>query len=325
MKNIIRLLVFSIALTWLTGCEDEVTSFSYDTTRISMIVADNANLSKLNEANKRTEIYDLLLEEGPFTLLAPSDDAFGSLNVNSTGLTRLTRIMEYHVLNGRYDFHKIPFQFNQEVRSHTGGKMFVTRWIKDVDTVITINGAIVTPIQKDASNGKIQVINRLLEPYLFDYLSDAVNNEYELTLFNHILQRLPEVKRLLAQPGAYTVYAPTNTAMTSYGLSTLEIINERPIEELEKIARYHIVPDRRFVYDYILTTPTKGNPSKVTTMETMLGGDNLSVNLIFNSGKRVYDKITLTAVRSTKDTNLTRENILAGNGVLHIIDNVLLN
>ncbi|OYD46360.1 hypothetical protein CHU00_06630 [Sphingobacterium cellulitidis] len=324
MQNVIKYLLIAVCFAVFTACEDDETnSYSFDASLISMIISDNANLSKLSAANRRTELYDMLLQEGPFTQLAPSDDAF-LIDVNSTGLGRLTKIMQYHVLNGVYDFTKIPFQFNQEIYSYTGGKMFVTKWVKAPDTVITINGSIVTPVMKDASNGKIQVINRLLEPYLFDYLSDAVRNEYDITLFNQVLERVPGVKSLLKAPGAYTIYAPSNEAMVKHGYSTLEIINEKPVEELEKLLKYHIVPDRRFVYDYVLTTPTNGN-SNVTTTETMLNGDNLTVTLVFNSGTGLYDKIRLLGIRNSAQTNLIRENVLAGNGVLHVIDQVLLN
>ena len=324
MQNIIKYLLIVSCFSLLVACEKaETNRYSYDANLISMIVSDNANLSQLDAANKRTELYDMLLQEGPFTQLAPSDDAF-TADVNTMGLNRLTNIMQYHVLNGVYDFNKLPFQFNQEIYSYTGGKMFVTKWTKGVDTVITINGAIITPVMKDAKNGKIQVINRVLEPYLFDYLSEAVNNEYDITLFNQVLERVPAVRSLLQNQGAYTIYAPNNAAMVSYGYSTLEIINEKPVEELERLARYHIVPDRRFVYDYVLTTPTSGN-ANVTTTETMLNGDNLTLTLVYNSGTGTYNKITLLGTRNTTQTNLTRENILAGNGVLHIIDQVLLH
>lgn len=324
MQNLIKYIYIAVLFVGTVACEKEETNrYSYDANLISMIISDNANLSKLNAANKRTELYDMLLGDGPFTQLAPSDDAF-IIDVNETGLNRLTKITQYHVLNGVYDFDKIPFQFNQEIYSYTGGKMFVTKWVKDVDTVITINGSIVTPVKKDANNGKIQVINRLLEPYLFDYLSDAVSNEYDITLFNHVLKRVPAVKSLLGKPGAYTIYAPNNQAMVKQGYGTLEAINEKPVEELERLLRYHIVPDRRFVYDYVLTTPTTDN-ADVNTTETMLNGDNLTVTLVFNSGTGLYDKITLLGIRNSTATNLTRQNVLTGNGVLHIVDQVLLN
>jgi len=324
MQNIIKYVLIATCFLACSACEKEDTNhYSYDANLISMIIADNANLSKLNAANKRTELYDMLLQKGPFTQLAPSDDAF-KVDVNLVGLNRLTKIMRYHVLNGVYDFNKIPFQFNQEIYSYTGGKMFVTKWVKDRDTVLTINGAIVTPVMKNANNGKIQVINRLLEPYLFDYLSDAVKNEYDITLFNQALERVPAIKNLLQKTGAYTVFAPNNAAMIKQGYGTLEIINKKPVDELERLLRYHIVPDRRFLYDYVLTTPTDGN-TNVKTTETMLDGDNLTVTLVFNIGTGLYNTITLLGTRNATETNLIRENVLAGNGVLHIIDQVLLN
>ncbi len=310
----------------LTACsEDTSSTYSYDANLISMIVADNANLSLLNVANKRTGAYELLLEKGPYTLLAPSDAAFSlagytaSADVNTIGLSKLTKIMSYHVLDGVYDLNKLPFIFNQEIHAHDGGKLFVTRWIKGQDTIITVNGATVKPTLKKATNGNLQVIDHLLEPYLFDYLNDALSNESDLTLFYQAIHRT-KFQQLLSQPGIYTIYAPDNAAMVAYGLSSLQLINEKSVDELEELVSYHIVPDRRFVYDYILTT------TGTQTSETMLNGDNVSVILLKDqttSGS--YTGIKIQGIRNTSASNLTRENMLAGNGVLHIIDQVLLN
>ena len=307
----------------LTACDDDTSStYSYDANLISMIVADNANLSLLNDANERTGTYELLLEKGPYTLLAPSDAAFnlaGYTEVNTIGLSKLTKMMNYHVLDGAYDLNKLPFLFNQEIHAHNGGKLFVTRWVKGQDTIITVNGATVKPTLKKATNGNLQVIDHLLEPYLFDYLNDALSNESDLTLFYQAIHRT-KFQQLLSQPGTYTIYAPDNAAMVAYGLSSLQLINEKSVDELEELVSYHIVPDRRFVYDYILTT------TGTQTSETMLNGDNVSVTLLKDettSGS--YNGIAIQGIRNTSRSNLTRENILAGNGVLHIIDQVLLN
>ncbi|MBD8387755.1 fasciclin domain-containing protein [Dysgonomonas sp. BGC7] len=306
----------------LASCDDDESTYSYDANLISMIVADNINLSKLNTAATRTGIYDLLLESGPYTLLAPSDAAFGlsGTDPSSAGQTRLTKVISYHVLNGIYELDKLPFLFNQEITSQDGGKLFVTHWVRNQDTITTVNGAPISTYKMRASNGNIQVIDRLLEPYEFDYLSDAISNETELTLFNQALQKT-DLLGQLSKEGAYTVYAPNNAAMITYGLSTIESINGKSKDELEKLLRYHIVPDRRFVYDYILTT-LAGN----VTAETMVNGDNVAVTLIPDANvPGTFKGITLLGTNNTKAINLKRENILTGNGVLHIIDNVLLN
>ena len=310
----------------LTACSDNQSStYSYDGNLISMIVADNANLSLLHVANKRTGMYDLLLEKGPYTLLAPSDAAFNlagytkSADVNTIGLSKLTKIMGYHVLDGVYDLNKLPFLFNQEIHAHNGGKMFVTRWIKGQDTIITVNGAKVKPMLKKATNGNLQVIDHLLEPYLFDYLNDALSNEPDLTLFYQAIHRT-KLQQVLSQPGTYTIYAPNNAAMAAYGLSSLQLINAKSVDELEELVSYHIVPDRRFVYDYVLTT------TGTRTSETMLNGDNVAVTLIQDpTAPGSFTGIAIQGIRNASRSNLTRENMLAGNGVLHIIDQVLLN
>lgn len=325
MKQLLSRLWFIVGVSIiLTACDDEHNTYSYDSSMISMIVADNANLSLLSAANKRTGVYEMLLEEGAYTLLAPTNDAFAlsgysDNDINSIGLSKLTKITNYHILTGEYEFDKLPFIFNQEIASYGGGKLFVTRWTKQTDTIVTINGAVVNSFLKKANNGNLQVIDRVLEPYLFDYLSDALANEPELTLFSHAVQRSKELHQLLSNKGAFTVYAPNNSAMIAYGLSSLQVINETSEEELVALLKYHIVSDRRFVYDYFLTT--EGD----ATSETMLNGDNLLIyfDYDYNTGK--FSGITLEGIRNTTDTNLTRENILSGNGVLHIIDQVLLN
>ncbi len=326
LRPIFLCIIFSLCL--FTACDDEESTYTNDANLISMIVADNANLSQLNTSLARTEIKNLLLEAGPYTLLAPSDDAFKLVGTDpsTAGKSKLTKTISYHVLDGIYELDKLPFLFNQQIRSRDGGKLFVTRWVRNQDTITTINGAPVSTYKMHASNGNIQIINRLLEPYQFDYLSDAISNEADLTLFNQALQKT-DLLKLLAHEGAYTVYAPSNAAMISYGLSSVELINEKSKEELEKLLRYHIVPDRRFVYDYILTTPSDPNTfDDLFTTETMIDGDNVTVTLVPNySIPGTFTGITLQGTYNTNAVNLTRENILTGNGVLHIIDNVLLN
>lgn len=314
--------LFIIAL-FFTSCEDEVKTYSYDENLIAMIVADNPNLSFLNTAITRTEMFDTLLQTGPYTLFAPSDDAFSTSgysasSINSTGKTALTKIIRYHVLEGTDPLTDLSLGFNQEITAKNGSKYFVTLYEKNSDTLLTINGVSAHKQLYAATNGNIRVITRVLEPYTFEYLTDALANEADLTLFMQALRKTT-FNRLLSERGnEYTVFAPVNSAMVKYGYSTLGVISNKSTEELEAFVSCYIVSKRRFVNDYILL-----DDGSEKGTEQLYNGEELAINLIPDSSNPgSYTGITLAG--GTKETvNISRRDLLAGNGVLHIIDKVL--
>src|SRR5699024_12650868 len=116
---------------------------------------------------QRTGLDKVLIEDGPFTVLAPSDEAFlsagfGYESINSMSSSQLQSMFNYHVLDGIYDLNKLPFLFNQEIITKGGKPVFITRWVKDQDTVVTINGSSVHIRNITASNGIAQVLGGVL-------------------------------------------------------------------------------------------------------------------------------------------------------------------
>lgn len=315
-----------ILIAGLGACKKTDPIQQPDASKISRIIADNFNLSILSTGLTRSGLNAKLLEEGPFTVIAPSDDAFKVAGYNSAadlvaaepGI--ISPIMQYHVLNGRLDFSTLPFAFNQEVRSYNGGKLFVTRWVKGADTLITINGAVILAKNIKASNGSIQVVNRVLQPYKFEYVLEVIANDRNLSLFYQALQRAG-LTELLRKKDTYTVFAPSNTAMRAYGLTSLADIEAKDPEELSRMLRYHILVDRRFVYDYILSSGTA-----TQSKQTMLDGNSLAVKLQPDpSNSKIFNGILLKGTGNTMDVELSRtqRDILAGNGVVHTIESVL--
>lgn len=307
------------------GCKKEDnTVVQPDANNISRVVADNFNLSMFNTGLTTSGLNLKLLQTGPFTVIAPSDDAFETAGyANSAALlaadpSSVSAIMQYHVLDGNYDFNRLPFLFNQEIRSYNGGKLFVTHWVKGPDTVLTINGAVVLAKNIPASNGVIQVINRVLQPYAFAYVLEAIANDRNLSLFYQALQKAG-LTDLLSKNETYTVFAPGNAAMKAYGLSSLQAIEEADPAVLTRLLRYHIIADRRFVYDYVLSAGTT-----TQSKQTMIDGNSVTVQLVANpSIPGTYSGISLQGTGNTVAVLLTQQDILAGNGVLHTIGGVL--
>eukprot|EP01132_Coremiostelium_polycephalum_P020616 gene20616-24497_t len=213
--------MFLLLIVIMFGCKKDKVDQLKDNNKISAIIVDNFNLSIYSTALIRTGLAKQVDQEGPFTAIAPSDDAFG------------------------------------EIKSANGGKLFVTHWVKGPDTVLTINGSKILSKNVKASNGLIQVIDRVLEPYTYNYVTEAIASNRKLTLFYQALQRAGLIE-ILNGKGPYTIFAPDNAAMTAFGLNSVESINQMDPAVLLRLMRYHIIADRRFVYDYILSTGISG-------------------------------------------------------------------
>ncbi|HEX4875034.1 MAG TPA: fasciclin domain-containing protein, partial [Chitinophagaceae bacterium] len=103
-----------------------------------------------------------------------------------------------------------------------------------------------------------------------------------------------------------TVFAPTNAAFTQLlGALSLTDINQIPIGTLLAVLRYHVVAGRAFSSDL-----TNGNLA-------MLAGGNTTVSLTTGATIRGNGN-------GTNASNITATNIMCRNGVVHLIDRVLL-
>lgn len=144
-------------------------------------IVDNAMNSKdhatLVAAVKAAGLVETLQGKGPFTVFAPTDEAFGMLPagtveslVKPENKAQLTAILTYHVVAGRLDSKELEKWIkkgngNAELTTIAGGKLWVTKkdgkwWIKDEKGGMA---AITTP-NVYQSNGVIHVIDHVLMP-----------------------------------------------------------------------------------------------------------------------------------------------------------------
>ncbi|MCS6934131.1 MAG: fasciclin domain-containing protein [Chitinophagales bacterium] len=110
---------------------------------------------------------------------------------------------------------------------------------------------------------------------------------------------------VLSGDGPFTVFAPTNAAFTSL-LSELGVssLNDIPAATLEAVLKYHVVSGK--VLSSSLT-----NGQQVTTLQ----GSTFTVNL--TGGAKITDK-------NSRVANITTTDIEGSNGVIHVIDKVIL-
>jgi uncharacterized surface protein with fasciclin (FAS1) repeats len=129
--------------------------------------AANPNFSTLVTAVKAAGLVDTLKSPGPFTVFAPTNDAFAKLPAGTLdnllkpeNREQLTRILTYHVVPGRVPASEVVKLNGQAVPTVAGPTATVT-----VDgTTVKVGDANVTQTDVAASNGVIHVIDSVLLP-----------------------------------------------------------------------------------------------------------------------------------------------------------------
>ena len=136
-------------------------------TIVDVAVADG-NFTTLVAAVQAAGLDTTLSGEGPFTVFAPTDDAFAAA-LDSLGLTAdelladtatLESILTYHVVAGEVPSSEVVTLDGQSVTTVNGAEVMIS---VDGDTVM-VNDATVTAVDVEASNGVIHVIDTVLLP-----------------------------------------------------------------------------------------------------------------------------------------------------------------
>lgn len=307
LRNTLLLSALLAGSMSLSSCnEDEPTPQP----NIVAVAASNSNFSTLVAAVDRAGLVPTLSGTGPFTVFAPTNDAFGRF-LSDNSLTaddllasdQLSTVLTYHVLGA-------------EVRSGsvTAGKVTTAAnlpFYVSVDPTggIWINGSSKV-IQTDinASNGVIHVLDYVITPPVQNIaqIATAAASSASAPQFTQLVAALVRANLVDAFTGGInddlTVFAPTDQAFqnlyTALGVSSVDQIS---IETLTDVLRYHVVPARAFSQDL----------RQGASLPTLLTGKDLTVDL---GNLKINDAGLVPASL----------NIHATNGVIHVIDRVLL-
>jgi transforming growth factor-beta-induced protein len=242
----------------------------------------------LVQAVVAAELVDVLKSDGPFTVFAPTDEAFAKLGVDLSTLSKedLTKILLYHVVPGKVFSTDLSNSFVK-----TAGGLYVE---VNTDNGAMINSSKVIIPDVQTTNGVIHAIDEVLLPPDMDIVEKAISfNPSEFnTLVNAVVTA--GLVETLKSDGPFTVFAPTDQAFADLGvdLSTLSK------EDLTKILLYHVVPGTFFSSDL-----ENGNVATVL-------GQTVSISL--NGGVFI------------NDSQVVIPNVQTTNGVIHVINKVLM-
>ena len=257
------------------------------------------NFNTLAAALTAAGLVDTLKGEGPFTVFAPTDAAFAALPKGTLekllaeenrGL--LTSILTYHVASGRVPASDVVA--SSGVMTLNGQRVSV-----DVSNDgVMIDGAMVTVTDIQATNGTIHVLDAVVLPSSMNIVETAV----EAGTFRTLAAALDAAGliEVLSGEGPFTVFAPTDEAFAKLPEGTVEsLLLPENRDKLVAILKYHVVSGR--VYADQLEN------GRVKT----LGASKVTVAL--KKDRAMIDKATVV-----------KADIDATNGVVHVIDSVLL-
>jgi transforming growth factor-beta-induced protein len=277
----------------------------------------NNNFSILVQAIRQAGLVDALLGDGPFTVFAPTNDAFAAAGITSLdGLTAedLEPILLYHVVEGEV----LADDLAAGGVTTLGGSDF---WVSLNDNGAFINGntqVITTDVA--ASNGVVHVINRTLLPPSQNIV-EIVQSLAGAAEGAEFTQLLAAVLRVTQGGGAdlvtalsggnggdgFTVLAPTDAAFQAVydadnGIGSIDDI---PVATLQAILLTHVINGRVFSADL-----ADGNVAPLQAGQTLIIDASTPAVSVQNS--------------NSANINAGASDVLATNGVIHVLDAVLL-
>jgi uncharacterized surface protein with fasciclin (FAS1) repeats len=261
------------------------------------IIVNSPDHEILETAVVAAGLAGALSGEGPFTVFAPTDAAFNALPAGTieallNDIPTLTSILTYHVAG--VNALSTDLTNGQEVVTLNGESVTVTI---NADGVF-INDARVTVADLVADNGVVHVIDAVLLPPARTTVVDVIVNSPDHTILETAVVAAG-LAGALSGEGPFTVFAPTDAAFNALPAGTIEaLLNDIPT--LTSILTYHVAG------------------ANVLSTDLYDGREILTLN-----GKVVQVRITPDGV-FINDARVTVADITTDNGVVHVIDAILL-
>jgi len=302
MKSL--MLVLALLTVFSIGCTDQIENSATPNPNLAQLISQHPDYTTLNAALIRTNLLDDLIA-GNFTIFAPDNAAFiaaGITDINAVPLTKLDSIMKYHLVSRVLNSGALPA--SDTVKSVLGGNIYVS---KNANGNF-VNGISIRAADITAENGIAHTIVNVLIPPTRT-IAEIAASDTTYSFFVTALA-LTNLSTTASAPGKSTVFIPTNAAFRAAGIVD---VNAIPVATLTTIMQYHILRTNVFASDAI------NNGTLMTlqggTLTTTIGG----VGAIGGAGVQV--KITSSLQPGSL---ITSKDIVATNGVIHVINRVML-
>lgn len=265
------------------------------------VAASAGQFTILIEAAQKAGLAEYLSNTDGITVFAPTDAAFktlladlGATSLNDIPTADLTNILLYHVIGSKAMSTDLKSGYFPTLSKSAGNS--ISMYIS-VEGGVSINkNTKVTAADIAAKNGVIHVVDKVILP------PSVVNIALDNDNFSILVQAVVKAGLVdaLSGSGPFTVFAPTNAAFTAlFAQLGISGIDNLTAEQLIPILTYHVVSG-----NVLSTALSNGN------VPTLNAGKSLNVNL--SSGVKINDSEVVAA------------NIQGSNGVVHVINKVLI-
>jgi transforming growth factor-beta-induced protein len=261
------------------------------------VAVKDGRFNTLVAALKAVDLDATLRGTGPFTVFAPTDEAFaklpaGTLDALLKDVPTLKKILLYHVVAGKVasaDVVKLS-----SAPTVNGLPVMV----KVSGSAVKINDSTVQIADIAASNGIIHAVDTVILPPSGDLVDTAMANGAFKTLL--AAATAAGLVDTLKSAGPFTLFAPTDAAFAKLPTGTVEALLV-DIPKLKQILTYHVVSGRVYAADV----------AKLNAAPSV-------------QGSPIMIEVAMGSVKLNGSSKVTAADILTTNGVIHVIDSVLL-
>ena len=317
MKNLLKI-SFLALITFLsiigTSCENDDDDDNPIDNSIAGLASRTANLSILVEALNKVNLTTTLTSSGTYTVFAPTNAAFTTFLATTPYATIddvpdavLKEILLNHVIGSVAKSTDLSTGYIKTLGKGASSPTNTLSMFVNVGTSgVTLNGvSMVTTADIMASNGVIHIVDEVIN--LPTIVTHALANPNFTSLVGALTSAgQPDFVSILSGTGPFTVFAPTNNAFTALnielapgGIAGVSAAN------LTKVLRYHVVNG-----GILAISLTDGQI--VPTLQTP---QTFTIQL--SNGAKIKDA-------NNRIATITATDVQCANGVIHVLDKVLL-
>lgn len=269
---------------------------------IGQELKDLGRFFTLKQLTDKVGLTETLVNEGPFTVFAPTNEAFAKANVSpddGTPVDLLKKIVSYHVLPGKVFLKDL--QNDQLVNSVEGTPVRINFY----NGTATVNGAKIEKGDIEADNGVIHILEAPMVTLPTGKIHEFFISDprFSVLLSQTAAAGLTEA---LSQPGPFTVFAPTDEAFAKISKEQLDGLTADPAA-LKQVVLRHILSGTVFKAGLLAGGP-----------RATLAGSSPQDTLNFAEVDGTVQVKTMTG-----SAKVTQADWIATNGVVHVIDTVL--
>lgn len=306
----LQVVLFSSLALFLTSCNDDgTTEPEPNPMTIADLVEDTDRFSSLEAALIRADLLETV-RSGEYTVFAPDNDAFSTfLNgaaLEDVDIDVLTQTLLNHVIGAKVESTDLSNGYVSTAATESTTANPISLQV-NIDNGVVLNNT-VNVIQADiaADNGVIHEVDAVIGvPSVVDL---AVQGDFSILVAALTRADLTvDFVGTLSGTGPFTVFAPTDAAFVALLDSNpnWNELGDIPVATLEAVLSYHVIAGA----NVLSSTLTDGQVA--TTFE----GSDITINTA--NGATITDA-------NGNIVNIVATDVQGSNGVVHVIDGVIL-